>query len=172
MLLLEILSWAWEHKGEITLNGILLLILRKFIITEIHKTIHFGREEEVEWILSKVEHLTGETFSHQPILKQVQTRYIKRFYLYLRKVIQSVNQLRRNMKMNQNINWVTLGISLLGVLKLVLQPLGFDFSHITDQQVNDIANGVATIVSIWGVIKSHQKTPDPQQPKSQNFIQG
>lgn len=74
--------------------------------------------------------------------------------------------------MNQNTNWVTLGISLLGVIKLVLQPLGFDFSHITDQQVNDIANGVAAIVSIWGVFKSHQKPSSPQQPKSQNFIQG
>lgn len=56
-----------------------------------------------------------------------------------------------------NVNWMTLVPALLGVLKLILQPLGVDLSHITDEQVNTIINGIAAAIAVWGVFKSHNK---------------
>jgi uncharacterized membrane protein len=64
---------------------------------------------------------------------------------------------RRLIKMNTNINYVTLIPALLGVAKLVLQPLGFDLSHITDGQVNDLLNGIAAVLAIIGVFLPHRK---------------
>lgn len=56
--------------------------------------------------------------------------------------------------MNQNINWVTLIVSLLGAIKLVLQMFGI---QIPDQNINEIANGAAALVNIVGIIMSHRK---------------
>jgi uncharacterized membrane protein len=62
--------------------------------------------------------------------------------------------MRRTRKMNQNINWVTLIVSLLGAIKLVLQMFGI---QIPDQNINEIANGAAALVNIVGIIMSHRK---------------
>lgn len=63
--------------------------------------------------------------------------------------------------MNQNINWVTLIPALVGALKLILQPFGVDLSHITDSQVNDVANGIAALLTIIGVFLPHRKEAQP-----------
>ena len=55
----------------------------------------------------------------------------------------------------QKGNVVTLIIAILGALKLVLNAFGIDI--ITEQNINDIANGIAAIVTIAGVIMSHKK---------------
>lgn len=84
-LLLELIEYIWEHPGEITLNAVLLLLLRKFIMSEVHKLLHMGRDGELRWIRERVERLTGETYDGQPaFLKTVRTRYIGRFYFYSR----------------------------------------------------------------------------------------
>jgi hypothetical protein len=101
MLLIEIADWTWEHRGEVTLNALLLLILRKFIIREFHKVLHLGREGELRWLILKVEELTGEKYNGQPaFLKTVKIRYIKNYSTYLPKVIELVYQQRRKKKMN------------------------------------------------------------------------
>jgi phi LC3 family holin len=85
-----------------------------------------------------------------------------------------LNQRRIHMN-NQQTNWVTLVPALLGLLKLILQPFGIDLSKITDDQVNAVINGAAALIAVWGVFKSHTKTPttdQTQQPNSKNFIQG
>lgn len=53
-----------------------------------------------------------------------------------------------------NVNWVTLIVALLGAVKLILQPFGIE---ITEQHINDIANGAAALVTVWGVVYSHVK---------------
>lgn len=55
----------------------------------------------------------------------------------------------------QNKNYYTIIIALLGAAKLVLDSFGIKL--ITDQNVNDVANAVATIVTFVGVIMSHVK---------------
>ena len=57
----------------------------------------------------------------------------------------------------QKGNVITLIIAILGALKLVLNAFGIDI--ITDQNINDIANGIAAIVTVVGVIISHKKQP-------------
>jgi uncharacterized membrane protein len=57
--------------------------------------------------------------------------------------------------MLQNKNVYTLTIALLGAMKLVLQSFGI--SIIDDQQIDAIANGVAAIVTIAGVVMTHLK---------------
>lgn len=59
---------------------------------------------------------------------------------------------------NQQINYVTLIPALFGAAKLILQPFGLDLSHITTEQVNDVANGVAALLTIIGVLLPHRKT--------------
>ena len=54
----------------------------------------------------------------------------------------------------QNINWLTLIPALLGAIKLILQPFGVEIS---DQNINEIANGAAALATIIGVIMSHKK---------------
>lgn len=62
--------------------------------------------------------------------------------------------------MNQsNINYLTLALSLMSVIKLILQPFGIDLSHVTDEQVNSIVNGFAALFAIGGVIYNHFKKP-------------
>lgn len=60
--------------------------------------------------------------------------------------------------MTKNVNIVSLVVALLGAAKLVLNAFGLDI--ITDQNINDIANGIAAIVTIAGVVMSHRKTSD------------
>lgn len=55
--------------------------------------------------------------------------------------------------MLKNRNVTTLAIGLLGAAKLVLD--GFGWNIISDDQINSIANGVAAIVTIAGVVMSH-----------------
>lgn len=64
--------------------------------------------------------------------------------------------------MTQNINWYTLIASLVGALKLSLQPFGIE---IPDQQYNELANGAAALITIIGVFLSHRK-PAQEHPQS------
>lgn len=57
--------------------------------------------------------------------------------------------------MNQQINYITVLVAVLGAVKIVLQAFGIDV--VTDQMINDIANGVAALVTIFGVVMSHRK---------------
>lgn len=57
--------------------------------------------------------------------------------------------------MNNNINVVSLTIAILGALKIVLEAFNVDL--ITDDQINSIANAVAAVVTIVGVMISHRK---------------
>jgi uncharacterized membrane protein len=64
--------------------------------------------------------------------------------------------LRRKRKMQtKDINIVSLTIAILGALKIVLEAFNVDI--ITDDQINSIANAVAAVVTIVGVILSHSK---------------
>lgn len=69
----------------------------------------------------------------------------------------------------QQINWVTLVPCLLGAAKLILQPIGI---NIPDQNLNEIANGVAALATVIGIIASHTKQSAPSKANSKDFIQG
>ena len=60
--------------------------------------------------------------------------------------------------MNSNINVVSIVVSLLGAFKLILGAV-FKVDLISDEQINDIANGVAAIAAVVGVVLSHRKNP-------------
>jgi phi LC3 family holin len=64
---------------------------------------------------------------------------------------------RRVKKMQPNTNWITLIPALVGAIKLILQPFGIDLSHVTDQQVNDVVNGIAALATIIGILLPHKK---------------
>lgn len=158
MLLLELIEWTYEHWGEVSISALLLFVLRKFVMSELQKLLHFGRDAELEWTRRKVEELTGEKWNGpRPILNHIQTRYFKRYYSSSRKGTNRGNPLQKRRNNMQNINWITLLPALVGALKLILQPFGVDLSHITDQQVNDVANGIAALLTIIGVLLPHRK---------------
>lgn len=64
-----------------------------------------------------------------------------------------------------NINWTTLIVALLGAIKLILQPFGIE---IEDEHINAIANGIAALLTVVGVILSHRK----QEPAAQTIPGG
>jgi uncharacterized membrane protein len=74
--------------------------------------------------------------------------------LYTLRWVIGVLKLRRRRRM-QNINWATLIPALFGAIKLILQPFGVDLSHITSEQVNAMANGVAALAVVAGIIYNH-----------------
>ena len=59
------------------------------------------------------------------------------------------------MQVLQNRNLATLLIAVLGAVKLILQAFGVDI--ITSQQIDAIANGVAALITVAGVIMTHLK---------------
>ncbi|KPV45582.1 hypothetical protein [Alicyclobacillus ferrooxydans] len=59
------------------------------------------------------------------------------------------------MQVLQNRNLATLLIAVLGAVKLILQAFGIDI--ITSQQIDAIANGVAALITVAGVIMTHLK---------------
>jgi uncharacterized membrane protein len=56
--------------------------------------------------------------------------------------------------MQNQINFASLTVAILGALKLILQVYGLE---ITDDHINAIANGVAALVAVVGVLMSHRK---------------
>jgi uncharacterized membrane protein len=75
---------------------------------------------------------------------------------FSRVILRRTLKLRRRKRMNQGqINWMTLIPALLGALKLILQPFGI---VIEDEQINEITNGAAALLTVIGVIMSHRKT--------------
>jgi len=69
----------------------------------------------------------------------------------------------------QKGNVVTLIIAILGALKLVLEAAGYDI--ITDQNINDIANGIAALVTVVGVVINHFQHPKPDGTNGQNVVE-
>lgn len=63
------------------------------------------------------------------------------------------------------INWVTLIPALVGAIKLILQPFGIDLTFVTDEKVNDIANGVAALAAIIGILATNRKAPKEDDVK-------
>jgi uncharacterized membrane protein len=146
MLLLDLIEWAIHHPGEFLFRSLILILLRNLI--------HIAKEEEIHWIRERVEKITGEKYpGHTKRLWRRAVRSSKSLFSYLPKAMLREN-LRRRTNMNQNINWVTLIVSLLGAIKLVLQMFGI---QIPDQNINEIANGAAALVNIVGIIMSHRK---------------
>lgn len=94
--------------------------------------------------------------SPPPSSKRATILSSERYFLSSRKVIQWVSQLGRKMKMNNQINYVTLIVALLGAAKLALQAFGIDV--ITDDMIDKSANVVAAVVTLVGVVISHRKT--------------
>ena len=89
----------------------------------------------------------GATKNERPFLSRLVGRFraaiVKQFTIW------------RMIKMNNNINWVTLIVALLGAAKIVLEAFGIDI--ITDDVINQASNAVAAIVAIVGVLISHRK---------------
>jgi hypothetical protein len=44
-MIIELFEWLWEHWEEVTLNALLLFILRKFILTEIKLILRIGSND-------------------------------------------------------------------------------------------------------------------------------
>lgn len=59
-------------------------------------------------------------------------------------------------------NWITLLPALLGAIKLILQMAKID---IPDEDLNEIANGVASLATVIGIFMSHKKQDNAQTYK-------
>lgn len=58
--------------------------------------------------------------------------------------------------MNEQRNYITLGVSLLGALKLTFESFGIPF--ISDDQINAIANLASVVLTIAGIAMTHTKS--------------
>jgi hypothetical protein len=116
MILIDIVEWLWTHPGEVTLNAVLLLLLRKFIMAEVHKLLYFNRDEELKWTREHVEKLSGEKWNgQQNFYKRAWIRYTERFTFYSRKATLQGNQ-RRKTKMIATILKANLSKKLISAI--------------------------------------------------------
>ena len=53
-------------------------------------------------------------------------------------------------------NYVSLGVALLGAIKLTAEAFGYDL--ISDEQINALANLAAVGLTIAGIVMTHQTT--------------
>src|SRR5690348_647742 len=148
MILIDLIEWIYDHWQEVTFNAVLLLLLRKFIMAEVHKLLYFNRDEEMKWIREKVEKLSGETFhSRQPFYKRAWIRYTEKFTFYSRKATKSENQPRRKINMNFLKNNVSkkLVVAIVTILLGALNTkLGLGMS---DETIIVIASTAAVYIA-------------------------
>lgn len=162
MILLDLLFWICDHWEEVTLNSVLLLLLRKFILSEVHKILYFNRDGEIEWMRKKLEGLTGEKWSGQlPIWKRVESRYIKKYSLFS---LAALEQKRRKqivaisrklfmalfgaiiVVLNQQLGWSLDAESIYGAGSLII-------SYILGQSLVD-TNGTGQFAPLLEKLKS------------------
>ena len=158
-----LIEWLYELKDSIDKHGIRLgVVLTLFVMyrKELRNKRLDMRDEAMfknqKIIMDKLG--VGEQWNGQPILlsrdlvnyKQLQQSYsaaISRGEYLFR---------RRGSKMNK-VNWATLVPSVVGTIKLILQPFGIDLTEVTDEHVNSIINGAAALAAIIGVFMNHYK---------------
>lgn len=66
----------------------------------------------------------------------------------------------RNLLQNRRVSTIVIG--LLGAAKIITDMLGWHV--ITDQQINDIANGAAALLTVITVVMSHVKSTPALEP--------
>jgi uncharacterized membrane protein len=66
--------------------------------------------------------------------------------------------------MLENRNIVSIVVALLGAAKLVLQAFGV---QISDADINAVANAVAALVTLYGVIATHLRKDFPVNKQAQ-----
>lgn len=162
--MVDVAEWLIEHWKTLTASGLIAVILRELTKHMVNRTVEeFINPQakairEIKRNLQIVQHhmgVEGEWSGEGLTYERVRRSLSQYFALFSKVILRKIFRLRR--KNMQNINWITLIPSLFGVAKLILQPLGVDLSHITNEQVNDIANGVAALLAVIGVFLSHQK---------------
>jgi uncharacterized membrane protein len=183
-----LIEWLWEIKEGIDKHGIRVgLILTLFVMyrkelrnmrLDLRDEAMFHNQHVIMESLGLIDQWHGLVkISHRDLLN------LKKWQQLFWEDISRVEYLfrRRKNKMNQQINWFTLIPAVFGTLKLVLQPFGIDLSHITDDQINNIVNGVAALLAIYGVFATHRikvntvqspALPKPQLADPDKFIQG
>lgn len=151
MLLLELAMWLIDHWGEISIGGIVGFIAKKLIAYEIKK--HLPHHDELTWTRQRVEMLTGEKYGGGTTSWNQARRSLRKWWRSSQEEINQVYQKRR-VKDMQKVNWFTLTVAILGAGKLIAQPFGIEIS---DAVINDIANGVAALITVGGIIYNHAK---------------
>lgn len=138
--------WFWAAAGSAAL----------FIIRVIDKR----RQQKQEKIILAIAEKVGVQWDGRTkTSKSVDLMNLRKLFSYSQAAFRRV-QRRKNM--NQQINIITIIVAVLGAVKIVLQAFGIDV--VTDEQINQIANGIASIVTIFGVVMSHRKPKQPEQP--------
>lgn len=176
-MIIDLAEWLWDHWQEITLNALLLFILRRFIIKELSQLLRPSQTEAIlsnQKVIMRVTGVESEWKSNLPMngFKITLPQLSKKLYLFSLMDTKHL-KIRRKTKMNTNINYATLIPTILGAAKLILQTFGID---IPDATINEIVNGAAAVGTIIGIFMAHRKqvlvptqaiTSDPNK-----FIQG
>jgi hypothetical protein len=100
-----------------------------------HEPQRPGRPETMDPISSRTEHPASSPQAHGPGTPPTSSGALQ--------------------NLSQTKNIASLAVTLLGALKVCLDACGVHI--ISDQQVNDIANGAAAVFTIAGVLLSHNK---------------
>lgn len=157
-MILDVAEWLWEHRAEITLNGVLLLILRRFIIAELKRILRFNRTDAVlnnQKIVMQALGVGEQWESNLPIngfgitLPQLS----RKLCLFSPTVTKRPKKRRKNMN-SKNINFLTLIPTLAMALKLILQVFGI---QIPDENVNVVINVISSVGAVIGVYLPHTK---------------
>ncbi|MBB6694366.1 hypothetical protein H7B90_23500 [Cohnella xylanilytica] len=171
----ELYEWIRQHRhNPVTWAALVPLIIiildklgREFITDQVKRLLHIQHRDEFkeyianqkrierkidrlalymevpEWNVEETSYTanTVKTSSILSRLGRLSAQYVKQF----------------TMRRRKNMNYKTLIPSLIGAIKLILQPFGVDLSEITDEQINLVVNGISALLVIWGIFAKHIK---------------
>lgn len=146
-------------KLGLSLYGIVLLYsrIRERAQSRILEARVAALEEGHQWDAEKrysKKSTAKTTYSASPGL----TFHVRFMALFTRLVGTGRFGLRRRRRRVEELkrNWITIGPSLLGGVKLILEPFGVT---IPQDDINNIINGVAAALTVFGIVYHHLKKP-------------
>lgn len=148
MILLELIDWALDNPGDLTIIGVLLMVLRKVVLSEFERVIQMGRDEELIWTRERVEELTGSRWSGpRPLSQRVKIQYTVSYYKYLLGGI-PLGSLRGRIKQMQ-LNRVWLAHVVTYILGVIAVKRGVTFHDETANMIVDLIITVYPLVLAW-----------------------
>lgn len=175
-MIIDLAEWLWDHWQEVTLNAVLLFILRRFIITELSRILRFNHTDAVLYNLKIIMREIGvesEWRSSLPMngFRITLPQLSKKLCSYSRKDIKHL-KIRRKTKMKSKLLSRKLWMAIFGALLPVLNQY-FNLGLNTDTVIASAGAIVAYIIGQAHVdAKVVQNANTTVQSDPNKFIQG
>src|SRR5437879_622643 len=135
-MIIDLSEWLLDHWEEVTLNALLLFILRKFIFTELKRLLRFSRNDAIlsnQKVIMRELGVDSEWTSHEHGLNFTALRNSKKWLPMFTRAMQKRKSILRRKKMLTNLFKSSISKKLLALLvgaavAALNKKLGLDLS--------------------------------------------